>query len=410
MKHSYLKNVFFLLSFFLTFGVFAQWTATPTPSSYHLYAIDAVTNDVIYAGGYGGSLVRSTDGGDTWEALSIESYDWVKAIHFFDTNYGWLVTTDGTASGGNILKTTDGGATWTPSHTGYAYSAMEWIDDQICYVSTWQGILVKTTNAGATWTIVTTPHDDVNIFSIQFFNEETGFALNTDYDLMSTTDGGETWTTMVHYGLRNFHFLTPSIGFGVNAFGEIGKTTDGGLTFDFTPTEFEDIKLNDVHFLNDDIGYVIGGLDCTGGDCIQSPVLLTTNNGGETWITNAHPLEGMARGFYEVSISPNGTPFIAGSDKMVLKNALFSGLEEALTTETISAYPNPSNGDFTLNVPLATETINITNLLGQNVKTINTLQNNQIQISLDDVTAGLYLIKLLDRDGILIGTCKIQMN
>ena len=391
-------------------GVHAQWTISETPSSYHLYGIDAVTNVVIYAGGYGGSLVKSIDGGETWNALSIGSFDWVKSIHFFNADNGWIITSNSMGDGGDVLKTTDGGVTWTSSHSGYAYSDMHWIDDQICYVSTWQGVLVKTTNAGVSWVVLPTPYLDVNVYSIQFFDEDNGFALNTDYKLLRTDDGGATWTNTYHAGLLNFFFMTPTTGFCVNDYGEIGKTTDGGLTYEYISTDFEGIKFNDIEFLTEDFGYAIGGLDCRDGSCLQSPVLLSTKNGGETWESNAHPLEGQLRGFYELSFAPNGTPFIAGSNKMVLKNTSFVGLPETDEVQYINAFPNPSNGVFTFNFSSSVEKIKIRNILGEVVEIIETNHQHTIQISLFDYSAGLYLVEFQNQHGTVVGNSKVQLN
>ena len=58
-----IKNKFIALVF-IGFGLSsnAQWTDMTTPSIYHLYSIETVTEDLVYAGGYGGAFIKTNQG------------------------------------------------------------------------------------------------------------------------------------------------------------------------------------------------------------------------------------------------------------------------------------------------------------------------------------------------------------
>ena len=120
----------------------AQWTETLTPAFHHLYDIEVVNNDLIFAGGYGGPLIRSTDGGEQWEEISIPNVSTISSIHFFDATNGWLVASSSDFGVKDyLLKTTDGGDTWTTMSNSAEYSTMDWLTDQIGHVGTWACLL-----------------------------------------------------------------------------------------------------------------------------------------------------------------------------------------------------------------------------------------------------------------------------
>ena len=72
--------------------------------------IAVATDDVVIAVLYRGEIVRSIDGGKTWQKIPLPSpYDelFLGAAAFADATHGWLVGHRGT-----ILSTSDGGETW----------------------------------------------------------------------------------------------------------------------------------------------------------------------------------------------------------------------------------------------------------------------------------------------------------
>ena len=71
---------------------------------------DANTGTAV---GYSGTILRTTDGGDTWNSQSTGSTVDLWDVCFTDGNTGTVVGDNGT-----ILRTTDGGTTWASRASG----------------------------------------------------------------------------------------------------------------------------------------------------------------------------------------------------------------------------------------------------------------------------------------------------
>jgi len=391
-----MKNYLILVLSLLGAGsAYSQWTDMSTPAIYHLYAVEAVTDDVIFAGGYGGSLVRTGDGGANWEAISIGSSNWIKEIYFHNETDGWLATTSGSSNPADIYKTTDGGYTWTSVRDSEEYSSMSWPTEQVGYFGTWDGTVVKTTDAGQTWTVLDLPSTE-NVHVIQFLDAQTGFAMTTDYHLYRTFDGGNSWEKIYHPGASQIYFKDANNGYCVTSSGKIGTTTDGGLSFTYWQTPFLNFKLNDVYFTSPMVGYVVGGLDCTNGSCTTKPAILTTTDGGVTWVNDlSHPFIGMEHGFYEIDCTPNGTPFIAGSDAFVLKSSSLTAGATSLDAEhSLIVSPNPNAGTFSVALPANTETIRVHSGTGRLVFEQMNNQKDIAEIDLGSIEPGIYFLSV----------------
>jgi len=63
--------------------------------------------------GDNGTILKTTNGGDTWVAQTSGTTANLLAVHFVNANRGWVV-----GDGGVILTTSNGGATWTPEASG----------------------------------------------------------------------------------------------------------------------------------------------------------------------------------------------------------------------------------------------------------------------------------------------------
>lgn len=395
MKH-------YLLLTLLTFGAklgLSQWTDMSTPAIYHLYSVEAVTNDIIYAGGYGGSLVRTTDAGDSWQSVPIGTSDWVKAIHFFNPSEGWVATTSGSSNLAQLLKTTNGGDTWTIMHDTEEYSTMYWPSATIGYIGTASGKVLKTTDGGDNW-LPTSLTTGSNIYEMQFLDDQTGFVFGLDYYLRKTTDGGITWDSIYQPDVQHIFFLDENIGYCIDGSGRVGKTTDGGQSYDFWQSPFNGYKLQDVHFTNEFTGYVVGGVDCSNGTCTTKPAILTTNDGGVTWNNDLnHPFVGQERGFYEIDVTPNGTPFIAGSDAFVLKNEAIASITDLSSSSAPLIFPNPNTGKFTIETSMNTEKVQVFSTSGVLVYEITSDFNSTTTIELENVQNGMYFVHSHHKNG-----------
>ncbi|BDS14380.1 YCF48-related protein [Aureispira anguillae] len=386
----------------LLFGIFwstigtAQWVGTSTPAIYHLYAIDVVSENVVYAGGYGGSLVKTIDGGLNWNAVPIGSPNWILSIQFEDENIGL----------GEVLKTTDGGLSWTTLHDTINCYAMQWTTSNIGYVGGEDGVFLKTIDGGQTWTNLSLPSART-VYDICFLDTNNGYLINTADELLKTTDGGLSWTSIYHYGISGIDFRSMNEGHiiskGLNNESFISKTTDGGATFTMTK-QIDSIQMRGFCFADDNNGYVIGGLYCGGGSCTQRPAIFKTTDGGLTWVDDTPPhLIGQVVGFFEMDITPSGIPFISGSNATVFKkNTAVLGVlnEGTILTESMELFPNPTNGAAVyVNAPSMITQLEVVDLTGRLVKQI-TDATTITSFSIQDLPAGVYRVHGITTEGI----------
>ncbi len=90
---------------------------------------------MVYAVGNSGTVIKSTDGGESWSNISFgESRNYL-SLHFFDENTGYVGGPFSSGGGGSsemLAKTTDGGQTWEvlSSFDFDDFNDMEFLDDQ----------------------------------------------------------------------------------------------------------------------------------------------------------------------------------------------------------------------------------------------------------------------------------------
>ena len=91
------KKSIFVLSLLLALAGLAnaqQWQELNTGVTENLYSVYCVDTNTIFVCGWNGVILKSEDGGNTWqEKYRQERYDWSK-IKFLDNNIGFFVASD----------------------------------------------------------------------------------------------------------------------------------------------------------------------------------------------------------------------------------------------------------------------------------------------------------------------------
>jgi photosystem II stability/assembly factor-like uncharacterized protein len=136
------------------------------------------------------------------------------------------------------------------------------------------GLIISTTDGGATWT--ESEKGLTSSFSaVRFVNSSTGFVTGSDGMLVRTTDGGTTWTyhaggpRIPLYGVR-FTGSTAAIAVGFE--GGVYSTTDGGVSWEAQRSGTTN-HLRAVDFLSGSKGVAVG----------DSGAILRTADYGVTW-------------------------------------------------------------------------------------------------------------------------------
>jgi photosystem II stability/assembly factor-like uncharacterized protein len=209
-------------------------------------AVNPDSTDVLLlgtGGDEGAPLYKSTNGGESWNVLSITaSITWI-TIDYKDpdvvyANYGYFskstdfgtswtslfnqcldaITIDPTSSdvlyatvfGDGVMKSTDAGTTWVNlsegllDDTGYVRSIIiDPSNSDVIYAQTWQQGVFKTTNAGTTWVKLEPPLLCCNSLQLSSFHcdQTLVFFREGDYLLQAGTQAG-VWNLTVPPGAK----------------------------------------------------------------------------------------------------------------------------------------------------------------------------------------------------------------
>lgn len=243
-----------------------EYQQSGTPNSLRdVYFVDSQHG---WAAGHNNTIIHTTDGGKSWASQSIKS-DTAKIyyeIYFSDERTGWLMS-----NYGELIHTEDGGTSWTVqarSETSGGAKLLSFINGDVGYAILPRHIFLKTTNGGADWE---TQPFELNIWPTDFFftDENNGWVTETRIHwstmvdssaIYHTSDGGLTWLCQAlvpEPHMTSIYFLDDQVGWAAGM-QEIFHTTDGGSTWDCQSDPQEGIIFVDIFFLDAEHGWVLG--------------------------------------------------------------------------------------------------------------------------------------------------------
>ena len=250
------------------------------PVSGDLLAGSAPTATTAYAVGSGSIVVKTTDGGATWQRLRQFDIDtgFCRGLAAPDVN-----TVYAACQQGDVIKSTDGGTTWTQQKV--APNAI--MQDMAAHSASvvWAlglGYGVVRTTDGTTWTKLSAISG--NIQHLASPDDSTAFVAVDLYNVARTTDGGATWaTTPVASAADDGEIVaistpTSTVGWIATKNGTIKRTTDG-TTWTTTGPGIS-LKANAIYATDANNAYAVFPLDGTPG---QIGEILHTSDGGATW-------------------------------------------------------------------------------------------------------------------------------
>ncbi|MEI7896368.1 MAG: YCF48-related protein [bacterium] len=278
----------------ITFAGFTQqWTLkNPLPTNADLKGVCLINHDTGFACGTFQTILKTTDGGQTWQYKGVRANNQLNGITFSSRDTGFAVGWTG-----SILKTTDCGETWQQLPQPFLSDATDLLDvffhDKLHgWISGTYSGLIRTVDGGASWHVLShNVSQNISFDIVRFVNPDTGFvAGNQNFNqtgiLKKTTDGGINWTNVSFpaeiNGIGGLEALSANelwIGarnriYSVNGMAtRIYHTLDGGVTWTST-----DLMYN--------TGSEINGIKFTDplhGRVLCSERMFTTGNGGIDW-------------------------------------------------------------------------------------------------------------------------------
>ena len=236
----------------------ATWTQAVVPAQSLLTAVHMHDAETGWAVGHDAAILRTQDGGVTWELTQFEP-DWqvpLLDIWFRDTDHGFAV-----GAFGLLLHTADGGSTWSCGNgcwsTGIEESTQppllhahgsEFEDDfhlnaiapasaERVFLAGEAGALYRSDDGGRRWEPLLSPYEG-SWYAALALDQDTLLVAGLRGNLFRSDDAGKTWTRIETGTTATITSLVRTRSGSVLATGLAGEvllSTDGGTSFSRRP-------------------------------------------------------------------------------------------------------------------------------------------------------------------------------
>ena len=255
----------------------------------------AVSDDIVWAVGFPGAVIKTTDGGLNWQTIatadSLSEKEFV-SIAMYD-NQIWI-----SGSGGTIIITDDEGATWQAVDSevlgnNYLQGIHALNANKVFVVggpmTSSRGFCAVSDDGGITWNEYV-PEDDYNRnrwIGCRSAGSETVVIFGAESHYMLSTDSGNTWKNDSISGtggtngadINCLTMLDTQTWWGAFDYDHIGITTDGGDTWGKQESAGPGAEwLFGIDYYNIDICVIVGQASSS-----SIGKILNTTDGGENW-------------------------------------------------------------------------------------------------------------------------------
>jgi photosystem II stability/assembly factor-like uncharacterized protein len=345
-----LFSMIVLNSEFPSFAQIQPWKILQSPVNVTLRKLTFVDSLTGWAAGEAGTIIRTTDGGNSWDIQNSTVQTFITDIFFTDKNLGWATTiNDVFPFNSVILKTTNGGDEWSAEN--YPDSS-EYIRT-IFFIDSLNGFtggsyIGYTTDGGNSWLgakIDSSMISSFPVYNFSFFNRQFGYAVGGRLDIAGviwrTTNSGLNWSAQ---GVGADEVFDVFIFDSLNAITLSGdpegfyptaniKTTNAGMTWSNDTLSFFGLSFA-IDFRTYNEGWSASGYK----------FLLTTNR-GETWIEFETPNGAVV---YDLQFTDARNGYAVGENGVILKlNPTLVGVKDYVETLDnfflYQNYPNPFN-------------------------------------------------------------------
>ena len=208
--------------------------------------------------GDGGLILRTTDGGQSWNEVQSNTAADLRTVALGDG--GMAIA----AGFGGALRSLDGGVTWNLVDAGdmYYLGAAASGTNRAWLVGA-GGIIRTTTDGGSSWKSQSSGTTE-DLRGVFFISASRGWIAGTGGTLLYTEDGGITWlprSAGIGASLNSLYFVSPSNGWVVGSEGTILRTEDAGLSW-VAESNLSTDELLDVSFSVAGQGCAVG-IVCT---------------------------------------------------------------------------------------------------------------------------------------------------
>jgi photosystem II stability/assembly factor-like uncharacterized protein len=310
------------------------WTPIQTPTTSRLLGVDITSASEAFAVGESGAIVRSTDGGNTWQSGTNDFTGNFWGVRFWARDSGFAY-----GDSGAIYLTADSGATWRRGESGMQQgfiasflfgSAI--VGERLFAVGgdgqNGSGAVLTSTDRGVTWSKKNL-QGCLFLDRVAFIDAQRGVTVGLSPTgggvIFRTTNGGGSWQLV-----RSTSALVAGVAVAggervvaVGSGGMIHTSTDAGATWSAGASPAGG-DLLDVAFRGD-VGIAVG----------EPGVVIRTTDAGRTWSD-----ESMSGGEFigDAAIDPvSGATILSGPSGMVYVGEVVAGIGEGTTRTSFKA-------------------------------------------------------------------------
>lgn len=359
----------------------SSWVVQQSGINDSLTAVVAVSNNVVWAGGRNGKVLRTSNGGTTWNSVGGGAIgtDIVNTVEALDANTALVATYSET--GGKIARTTNGGSSWSSVYniTGAFIGGIQMKNTLEGYAvgspinGKW--LVLKTTNGGISWeslkTAPTQIADDYGPVGVQLLGDTLWFGTFSG-SIYRSTDLGATWTSATTSETTSYgpHFNSPTKGLMGNfSDGSFYKSTDGGTSWIKAPATVYHTATS-ISGLGDEFWATTGGSIAYTKNLGQSWSFATPGHSGHTTLS--------ALSFSPVASALNG--WAVGAAGLILHYQRQGTTPVAINAQTRATkpgleqnFPNPFTSTTTIKYKVAEPgfiSLKVFNALGTEVASL----------------------------------------
>lgn len=246
------------------------WTTITSPVTYQLNSIYFINSTTGFISGNSGTLLQTTDGGQTWNEIESNTAEALNDIHFVNGDCGYIC-----GSSGKLLRTTSGGASWELISTGTytVYYSVYFSSATNGFTVGEFGKIAHTSDGGDSWTFQDNPAN-FGLYGVNY-SSPNYWVVGDGGMILRSGDVGSTWNKITVGVSKRLRAIEPR-GTEVLIVGNEGialKTSDGGQNW--TAQYLTPSNLNDITFPNGgNMGWIAG----------NSGNIWHSNDFGENWI------------------------------------------------------------------------------------------------------------------------------
>lgn len=374
----------------------------PSGTTSNLNSISSINQDTAYAVGDAGTILKTTDGGNSWVSQQSNTTVNLNSIHFINSLKGIAIGNNGT-----VLITTNGGLNWVNRNINLQNNLynVHIINSNRIFILGDNGKIIRTTDGGNTWNIQQTGLNS-SLLNVHFTDNNNGIIVGTIGKVLKTTNGGNSWSLINSFTNQNLRGVCMINSTNILAAGDNGSvfySSNAGSSW-VNKSYNTNKKINSINYINPYMIYLAGD---------SGLILWTGNKGNSLSVLNSNSIQNLK----SISLYNHDCGFAVGNNGTILiRSSKYNGngnYPNHLTWinkngtdlpdkfQLYQNYPNPFNPSTIIkyDIPKTEYVIlKIYNTLGQEIATLVN-ENKQpgiydVEFNCKNLSSGVYFYRI----------------